>query len=46
MRRVRLQAEFLNQILKTFQGTLKKHYNYRAAVVAEAQGHFDYERKG
>lgn len=41
-----LQAEFLNQILKTFQGTLINHYKQRAYVVAEAQEHFDYERKG
>lgn len=41
-----LQAEFLNQILKTFQNTLIKHFKERAAVVAEAQGHYDYEVKG
>lgn len=41
-----LQAEFLNQILRTFQGFLKKHYKERAMIVAEAQGHFDYEKKG
>lgn len=41
-----LQAEFLNQILKTFQNTLIKHYKQRAYVVAEAQEHYDYERKG
>lgn len=41
-----LQAEFLNQILKTFQNTLKNHFRERAMVVAEAQGHYDYERKG
>jgi hypothetical protein len=41
-----LQAEFLNQILKTFQNTLIKHYKERAMVVAEAQGHYDYEIKG
>lgn len=41
-----LQAEFLNQILKTFQNTLKKHFKERASVVAEAQGHYDYETKG
>lgn len=41
-----LQAEFLNQILKTFQNTLKKHFRDRAMVVAEAQGHYDYEIKG
>jgi hypothetical protein len=41
-----LQAEFLNQILKTFQNTLIKHYRERAMVVAEAQGHYDYVTKG
>ncbi len=41
-----LQAEFLNQILKTFQNRLKQHFRERALVVAEAQGHYEYERKG
>lgn len=41
-----LQAEFLNQILRTFQGYLKKHYKSRAMIVAEAQGHYDYEKRG
>lgn len=41
-----LQAEFLNQILKTFQNTLIRHFKDRAAVVAEAQGHYAYETKG
>ncbi len=41
-----LQAEFMNQMLRTFQQTLKKHFEFRASVVAEAQGHYDYERKG
>lgn len=41
-----LQAEFMNQILRTFQNMLKKHYKERALVVAEAQGHQDYEMKG
>jgi hypothetical protein len=41
-----LQAEFLNQILRTFQKTLVKHFEARALVVAEAQGHYDYEQKG
>lgn len=41
-----LQAEFLNQILKTFQDTLKNHFRERAMVVAEAQQHFDYEVRG
>lgn len=41
-----LQAEFMNQMLRTFQNTLKKHYRDRALIVAEAQGHYDYEKKG
>lgn len=41
-----LQAEFMNQILRTYQGFLKDHYRERALVVAEAQGHYDYEKKG
>jgi hypothetical protein len=41
-----LQAEFMNQVLRTFQKQLKKHYMERALVVAEAQGHQDFERKG
>src|SRR4051812_23032156 len=41
-----LQAEFLNQILRTYQGYLKVHFEARARVVAEAQEHFDYEMRG
>jgi hypothetical protein len=41
-----LQAEFMNQILRTFQKMLKDHFRERALVVAEAQGHYDYEQKG
>jgi hypothetical protein len=41
-----LQAEFLNQILRTFQNYLKKHFMQRALVVSEAQGHQDYEMRG
>ncbi len=41
-----LQAEFMNQILRTYQGFLKKHFQKRAMVVAEAQGHYAYEKKG
>lgn len=41
-----LQAEFLNQILRTFQGRLKKHFRERALVVAEAHGHYAYETRG
>lgn len=41
-----LQAEFMNQILRTFQNHLKRHFRDRAMVVAEAQGHYEYEKKG
>jgi hypothetical protein len=41
-----LQAEFMNQILRTFQQILKDHFHERAMVVAEAQGHVAYEKKG
>jgi hypothetical protein len=41
-----LQAEFLNQILRTYQGYLKRHFKQRALIVAEAQEHYDYEKKG
>jgi hypothetical protein len=41
-----LQAEFMNQMLKTYQDYLKKHYRERAMIVAEAHEHYDYEKKG
>lgn len=41
-----LQAEFMNQMLRTYQLQLKKHFKERAMVVAEAQGHYAYEVKG
>lgn len=41
-----LQAEFLNQILKTFQKMLINHYEQRAYVIAEKHEHYDYEMRG
>ncbi len=41
-----LQAEFLNQILRTYQRFLINHYKQRALIVAEAQEHYDYEKRG
>lgn len=41
-----LQAEFLNQMLRTYQGILKNHFLERAAIVAEAQEHYDFEKRG
>jgi hypothetical protein len=41
-----LQAEFLSQILRTYQKFLKRHYEARAKIVAEANGHYAYEKRG
>lgn len=41
-----LQAEFMNQMLRTYQGMLKDHFRMRALVVAEAQEHYEYEKRG
>lgn len=41
-----LNAEFMNQILRTYQEYLKRHMISRMKVVAEAQEHFDYEKRG
>ncbi len=41
-----LQAEFMNQQMKTYQNQLKQLFWERAQVVAEAQGHFAYEKRG
>lgn len=41
-----LQAEFMNQMLRTYQLQLKQHFKERAMVVAEAQGHYDYDVRG
>ena len=41
-----LNAEFMNQILRTFQKYMKEHAKSRMEVVAEAQEHYDYEKRG
>lgn len=41
-----LNAEFMNQILRTFQKYMKEHMRMRMEVVAEAQEHYDYEKRG
>ena len=41
-----LNAEFMNQMLRTYQKFLKRHFENRAKVVAEAQEHWDYEKRG
>lgn len=41
-----LNAEMMNQMLKTWQNSLSTHMEDRMSVVAEAQEHYDYEKKG
>lgn len=41
-----LNADFLNQRLKSFQDELKTHCKKRYQAVAAAQGFYDYETKG
>lgn len=41
-----LNREFVTQIMTGFQNALKRHIIKRAEVIAEAQGHYDYELKG
>lgn len=38
-----LNFELVSQLLARYQRLAKKHYRERALVVAEAQGHYDYE---
>lgn len=41
-----LQWEYTTQILRTHQNRLKRHFRERAEIVAEAQQHYEYERRG
>jgi hypothetical protein len=41
-----LNREFVTQIMTGFQNSLKRHIIRRAEVIAEAQGHYDYDLKG
>jgi len=41
-----LNREFVTQIMTGFQNSLKRHITKRAEVIAEAQGHYDYDLKG
>lgn len=41
-----LNFELVSQLLSRFQRLIKEHYRQRAMVVAEAQGHYDYEVRG
>jgi len=41
-----LNREFVTQMMVGFQNALRRHIIKRAEVIAEAQGHFDYDLKG
>lgn len=41
-----LNREFVTQIMTGFQNSLKRHIIKRAEIIAEAQGHYDYDLKG
>lgn len=41
-----LNREFVTQMMVSFQNKLRRHIEQRAEVVAEAQGHYDYDLKG
>ena len=38
-----LNRDLVSQLLTTYQNLIKDHYRQRALVVAEAQGHYDYD---
>lgn len=41
-----LNREFVTQMMVSFQNQVRRHIQKRMLVVAEAQGHYDFERKG
>ena len=41
-----LNREFVTQMMVGFQNSLRRHITKRAEVIAEAQGHYDYDLKG
>ena len=41
-----INRDFLTQMLTTYQGQIAKHYRERALIVAEAQGHFEFRKRG
>lgn len=40
-----LNRDLVSQLLTTYQRMIAKHYRQRALVVAEAQGHYDYDER-
>lgn len=41
-----LNREFVTQMMSTFQSHIRNHMKKRMEVIAEAQGHYDYEVQG
>jgi hypothetical protein len=41
-----LNREFVTQMMNSYQKNVRKHMRKRMEVIAEAQGHFDYELSG
>ena len=41
-----LNREFVTQMMVGFQNALRRHILKRSEIIAEAQGHYDYELKG
>ena len=41
-----LNREFVTQMMSSYQKNVRKHMRKRMEVIAEAQGHFDYELSG
>lgn len=41
-----LNMQLVTQLMTTYQKWLQTHFRRRAAVIAEAQGHYDYELSG
>jgi hypothetical protein len=41
-----LNRELITQMLQTYQGYITKHIQDRMRVVAERQGHYEYEKRG
>lgn len=41
-----LNRDLISQLMTTYQRKVRRLYEQRARVVAEAQGHYDYEMKG
>lgn len=41
-----VNREFVTQMMSSYQNRVKRHMRHRMEVIAEAQGHYDYETSG